>query len=244
MCLVLIAVTPDPEHRLVLAANRDEAHERPTAQAQRWGTEEGIIAGKDLRAGGTWLGVTETGRVAAVTNFREVPPASGSLSRGALVTDFLRSEASARSYGEALDKRSAAYGGYNVVLHDGAQTWCYSNRGPAVLLEAGFHGLSNHLINTDWPKVTRSVEAFRSAYASPEQALAVLADRTVAPDEALPATGLPEALEREVSAAFIVNPTYGTRCSTWAAIGSNGKVTFHERSFDATGAMTGEAVFT
>lgn len=244
MCLVLIAVTPDPHHRLILAANRDEAHDRPTASATRWSADAGIIAGRDLQAGGTWLGVTESGRAAAVTNFREVPPISGALSRGALVADFLRAETSARSYGQSLDSKKEHYGGYNLVLHDGAETWCYSNRGPAVHLAEGFHGLSNHLINTNWPKVTRSVQRFRTAYGDPERALEVLADQAVAPDEALPDTGLPLDLERKVSAAFIVNPAYGTRCSTWVAVGTEGKVDFHERSFDSAGSLTGEVSFT
>lgn len=239
MCLVMIAVTPDAERRLVLAANRDEAHQRPTEIAHQWDSD-GIIAGRDLEAGGTWLGITRDGRAAAVTNYREVPPQSGALSRGALVTDFLRSRTSARAYGTALEPNADHYGGYNLILHDGSQTWCYSNRGPAVALSAGFHGLSNHLINTAWPKVTRSLAGFRTSYASPEESMTLLADRAEAPEDALPATGLPVDLERAVSAAFIVNPSYGTRCSTWVCIRSDGEISFQERSFDAQGRLLDE----
>jgi uncharacterized protein with NRDE domain len=222
MCLILVAWKAHAEFPLVVAANRDEFHTRPTEPAHEW---EGMTAGRDLESGGTWLGVTPGGRFAAVTNYREDrPKGAGDLSRGALVTGFLQSETSPEVFLDSLDANR--YGGFGLLVSD-LQTFGYfSNRAEEVkVLEPGIYGLSNHLLDSEWPKVKRGKETLREILRSPEQMedrlLDLLADRI----------GLPQ---RE-TAAFIVDPIHGTRSSTVALFGSDGRIRFVERAFSSTG---------
>ncbi|HEX6071330.1 MAG TPA: NRDE family protein [Longimicrobiaceae bacterium] len=240
MCLILLALRARPDLPLILAANRDEFYARPTAAAAPWPDAPHVVAGRDLRDGGTWLGITRSGRWAAVTNFREQAPArSGAPSRGRLVSDFLLGDLSPSAYLDPLRSHAAAYNGFNLFVGDADTAFWFSNRAPehplsTRPLEPGIYGLSNHLLDTPWPKVERGKDAMRRAVASgapPEDLLHTLLDRTLADDADLPATGLPADLERALSAAFIAGADYGTRSSTVIHRGADGHICFLERSF-------------
>ena len=244
MCLIVFALDAHPEHRLVVAANRDEFYARPTAAAAWWSDAPELLAGRDLREGGTWMGVTRGGRFAAVTNYREtIPPRPGALSRGHLVSGFLRADAPAPEWMRELAPRAAEYGGFNLLADDGASLLWLSNRSgePPRAVEPGIHGLSNALLDTPWPKVERGREGMRDALASPADALEeslfrVLAHAEPAPDALLPATGVGAERERALSSLFIATPEYGTRSSTVLLMGRDGRTRFTERRFDpATG---------
>jgi uncharacterized protein with NRDE domain len=244
MCLALVAWRSHPRFALVVAANRDEYHARPALPAAWW--DDGWLAGRDLSAGGTWLGITRAGRWALLTNVREParhdPKAP---SRGALVTRVL---AAAEGPGVALNAAindSNGYNGFNLLAGDRDGAYWGSNRAPAArTLATGLHGISNATLDTPWPKVTRSKAALAAwcdaSTTDLEPVFALLGDRTIAPDETLPATGIPLPRERQLSAPFIVGDDYGTRCSTVIAITRDGDVRFVERSFDAAARLVGE----
>lgn len=248
MCLILFALDAHPEHRLVVAANRDEFYARPTAPAGWWPDAPEVLAGRDLRAGGTWMGVTRGGRFAAVTNYREMaPPPPDAPSRGALVTGFLRAEGGAGEWMRALAPRALAYAGFNLLAGEagGPLLWL-SNRaeeGPREL-GPGVYGLSNALLDTPWPKVERGKAGLRAALAGAGEALEaslfrVLADAEPAPDAALPRTGVGTERERALSSLFIATPEYGTRSSTVLLAGRDGRVRMTERRLDpASGTWT------
>jgi uncharacterized protein with NRDE domain len=250
MCLIVFAWEASPKARLALAANRDEFFARRTAPAAWWADAPDVLAGRDLEAGGTWLGVARSGRFAALTNFRDAsaPKRDGAPSRGALAADFLRGDAAAADYVAAVQPRAGRYHGFNLVVSDGAELWSFSNvEGGPVRLGPGVRGLSNHLLETPWPKVTaaraRLEAALGAADGAPElerRLLDLLADRTTAPDGALPSTGLPLDWERALSAAFVELPGYGTRTSTVLIMGTDGWIRFVERTFGEGGAPLGE----
>lgn len=242
MCLVVFALQQRPDSPLVLAANRDEFHGRPTAPAELWPEARQVLAGRDLEGGGTWLGVTATGRVAAVTNYRE--PARHdprAASRGALVADFLTGDEAPPTYLDRIARRAGDFNGFSLIVGEGGEVWVFSNReGEPRRLSPGFHGLSNHLLGTPWPKVRRTTDRLEEVLAEgggiePEALLTVLADRTPAAEEELPDTGIPRQWERALSAPCIVTPDYGTRSSTALTIGADGLITFAERSLAADG---------
>ncbi len=238
MCIILLAHRAHPEYTLILAANRDEFYERPTASAGFWEDEPQILAGRDLERGGTWLGVTKSGRIAAVTNYRE--PAAridDAPSRGHLVSDFLAGEDEPLVYLSTLSTRAARYNGFNLIAGTPQSLYYYSNRGGEPReIGAGVHGLSNHLLDTPWPKVTRGREALSKVAAGNKELCVddifrVLADDAQAADAALPATGVGLELERVLSPVFIKSPAYGTRSSTVLLVSREGEVVFIERSF-------------
>ncbi|HVO51519.1 MAG TPA: NRDE family protein [Thermoanaerobaculia bacterium] len=249
MCLIVLAWRVSPAVRLAVAANRDEFFAREAAPAAWWADAPDVFAGRDLRSGGTWLGVTRSGRFAALTNFRDMSVAKkdAATSRGALVREFLRMEESAADYASRLRAGSGAFEGFNLLLFDGRDLVSYSNvEGAPVVLPPGVYGLSNHLLETPWPKVVAARERLAEAAlagAAPQNLeaslLALLSDRAVAPDGALPDTGLPLAWERALSAAFVVLPDYGTRAST-AVVVTGERVRFVERSFGEGGTLLGE----
>ncbi|MEP7182445.1 MAG: NRDE family protein [Betaproteobacteria bacterium] len=247
MCLALIALDAHPHYALVVAANRDEFHARPTVAADWW--DEGWLAGRDLEAGGTWLGVTRQGRWALLTNVRE--PARHdphAPSRGALVASVLAHDGAVDAALGEIVAAATAHNGFNLVAGDRSLAHFASNRAPgATLAVPGIHGLSNATLDTPWPKVTRTKSAFaRWCDAGDDELeglLALLADRVCAPDADLPSTGVPLERERALSAPFIVGERYGTRSSTVVALGRDGRLRFSERSFDAAGRVTGEARF-
>ena len=236
MCLILFAHRPNDALRLVVAANRDEMYDRPTAAAGWWSDAPDLLAGRDLREGGTWMGVTRGGRFAAVTNYREMPLVrDGKRSRGHLVANFLRSADAPLAYAEALAREGQEYNGFNLLVGDTTGLAYVSNRGAGpVEVEPGVHGLSNALLDTAWPKVVSGKQDVADALRGPADEVepklfASLARRDVAADAALPETGVGLERERALSAAFIVSPGYGTRCSTVLVITAEGRVTFTER---------------
>lgn len=242
MCLILVAWRAHPDFPLVVAANRDEFFKRRSASADFWQDHPQILAGRDLEGGGTWLGITRGGRFAALTNFRD--PASHKQqapSRGNLVADFLAGDVSIDTYLDALNP--ADYNGFNLLLADGRRLVAFSN----VTLERhelapGVYGLSNHLLDTSWPKVGAGKTALAAALtALPDEGrlFHLLRDDTIHPDAALPATGVSLEWERLLSAAFIRGHDYGTRCSTVVKVGADGTATFDEQSW-LPGGVAGE----
>ena len=247
MCLILIAHRADPRYPLVVAANRDEFFRRPTAAAQYWPDAPHVLAGRDLEKGGTWMGVTTDGRWAAVTNFRDGTPAqSGARSRGELVAGYLRGSVDAQDHMTAVESDGREYHGFNLLAGDAAVTHYLSNRDQgSMMLAAGVYGLSNHLLDSPWPKVERGKRALREALAQGakpdrliEKLLAALSDRSIADERLLPSTGISKDWEKALSAAFIGAPGYGTRASTVLLVDTEGEVYFRERSFGESGELT------
>lgn len=248
MCLILLAWRVHPGYPLVVAANRDEFHERPAAPAGFWADAPQLLAGRDLKAGGTWLGITRQGRFAALTNYRD--PArvrANTPSRGGLVAGFLRSDEPPAAFRARLDADAAAYNGFNLLYGDRGGLHYYANCGEAArALEPGIYGLSNHLLDTPWPKVARGKSALgRSLVALPDRAplFALLRDDTPARDADLPRTGVSIEWERLLSSAFIRSPAYGTRSATVLTLDAAGECVFEEASFDAQTAEVGRAAF-
>jgi uncharacterized protein with NRDE domain len=244
MCLALVAWRAHDRYALVVAANRDEFHARATAPADWW--DEGWLAGRDLAGGGTWLGVTRGGRWALLTNVRE--PARHdprAPTRGTLVPGVLAAADGTADAVAAAVAATGAYNGFNLLAGDCESLHWGSNRAAGQRgLAAGVHGLSNAALDTPWPKVVRTKAALgrwcEAATVDLEPVFDLLADRATAPDDALPATGVPLARERQLSAPFIVGTDYGTRSSTVLAITPRGDARFVERSFDAAGRVIGE----
>lgn len=240
MCLLLMALNTHPDYQLILLANRDEHYERPSASARFWDEAPFLLAGKDLQGGGTWLGVTRKGRIAAVTNYRD-PSAvkEDAPSRGRLVSNFLLGQEGAIEYLDSLAREAGKYNGFNLIIGDKEQVYWYSNRGDGVQsLEPGIYGLSNHLLDTPWPKVAKSKDALAHLLSeqedpSLEELFRILADHTIADDESLPHTGVDLEWERILSPIFIVSPTYGTRSSTVLLIDMQDRVTFVEKTFNS-----------
>lgn len=235
MCLIALAWKPDSRHRLLVAANRDEWRERPTEAARWWEDHPAILAGRDLRAGGTWMGVTRSGRFAAVTNFRDPSDRrTSALSRGSLVADFLLDDADPRTWLERLAERASLFNGFNLLVGDSESLFYFGSREPAPRAVApGVHGLSNHLLDEPWPKVTRARKAMEAALAEADPAprlFDMLSDTRGAEDGELPDTGVGLAWERRLAPPLIVGPDYGSRASTVVAIGGDGAVTFEERT--------------
>lgn len=240
MCVIYFSFGQRVDYPLVLLANRDEFYDRPTAPAERWDDAPQIFAGRDLVAGGTWLGVTDSGRFAAVTNYRNPDAAKGSRSRGSLVADFLRSSEPAEPYLTTVQQEVADYSGFNLLVGEVTagtkEILYYSNRGSAIRrLGPGIYGLSNHLLDTDWPKLRRGKERFRELLQTNElpkrEFFALLADDALADDNELPETGIGYEREKLLSAIFIKSPIYGTRSSTILTINGNFEPELDERVF-------------
>ena len=244
MCLILVAWRVHPDYPLVVAANRDEFFSRPTAPAAFWKDAPQVLAGRDLEAGGTWMGVTRTGRFAALTNYRD--PAqnrSDAPSRGALVADFLAGDKTPQAYLERIDAYGRQCNGYNLLVSDGETLWWSSNMGGKPRpLPAGVYGVSNHLLDTPWPKVGAGKTALAQALdglPDDEALLELLQDDGIHPDEHLPQTGVPLDWERLLSSAFVKSPDYGTRGSTVLCVGQDGWASFDEQTW-LPGAQRGE----
>jgi uncharacterized protein with NRDE domain len=214
MCLVLFAFDPQSDHPLVVAANRDEFYARPARSAHFWDDRPDILAGRDLSAGGTWLGVSRGGRFATVTNFAEEGPSEAPLSRGRLPQEFLAGDVGAHHFAHHL--HGGSYRGFNLLMWDGNTLVYTSNRGHTQDLEPGVYGLANAELGARWPKVLRGRRALADAmvHPDPDTLIELLADCTVPPDDELPRRGRPLALERRVASCFIVGDDYGTRAST------------------------------
>jgi len=255
MCLLVLAWRSHPRYRLVIAANRDEYHARPAAALGPWNDAAGIVAGRDLTAGGAWFGIDKARRVGIVTNFREFGRRRRSApSRGGLIPAFLTGSAAPRDYLRALETDAPGYAGFNLLLADRDSLWYASNRADqfARELSPGIYGLSNEFLDTPWPKLVRVRRRFEAALDDPRfgdrQALAgelfaMLADRETEPPESLPASELSPQWARKLSAPFVLDPGYGTRCSTILTLTDDNTLDISERRFDADGIAAGESEY-
>lgn len=250
MCLLVLAWKTHPKYRLVLAGNRDEFHDRPAAPLNWWQDDPRILAGKDLKAGGTWLGVARSGRFGIVTNYRDLQaPVEGAPSRGLLVPRFLTGATSPKEFLDDLRGAAPRYSGFNLLVGGSRALYYFSNRGMTApqALAPGVYGLSNHALDTPWPKLAKTRARFEAALheaeLNVETLFGLLADRERAADAELPSTGLPADWERIVSAPFIVNERYGTRCSSVLLVERNGRTVLQERRFDPSGVQTGTSRF-
>jgi len=246
MCLILVAHRADPRYRLVLAANRDEFFRRPAQAADYWADAPHVLGGRDLEKNGTWLGVAADGRWAAVTNFRDgASPEAGTRSRGELVASYVRGTLGAQAYIASMQPHAHAFHGFNLLAGDAAGLHYLSNKdNGSMMLVPGYYGLSNHLLDSPWPKVEGGKRALRHAIAmetKPDQLteslLTALADRRIAADSELPSTGISRQWEKLLSATFIGAPGYGTRASTVLLIDHDGEAHFRERSFGERGEL-------
>lgn len=237
MCLILLAKGVHPRYRLVLAANRDEYYDRPTLPLDYWDEAPGVLAGKDLEAGGTWLGITRSGRLAAITNYRDFSSVkSAAPSRGQLVSRFLQGDDSPRNYLAEVCKTGHRYNGFNLLAGgSGGDVHYYSNsRSQVETVPDGVHGLSNAFLNTPWPKVTAGVEGLTQLLSADtldiDAVFTLLSDRTSPSDHELPDTGIGLAWERILAPLFISSEIYGTRSSSVILVSVDGTVTFLERT--------------
>ncbi len=247
MCLILFSYKQHPHYRLILAANRDEFYDRPTAEVHFWEDDSNILAGKDLQEGGTWLGVTRTGRFAAITNYRDPSLRKDqAVSRGFLVSDYLRSDVHAQSYIERIRGAIGSYNDFNLLLGDPENIYYLSSHpSRSQVLTEGAYGLSNHLLNTPWPKIEKGATALTETIADPggftvEELLEILSDDTRPEDQNLPDTGVGLEWERILGPIFIKSDVYGTRSSTILLIDYSGRITLVERSHDPGGSGNGE----
>ena len=239
MCLILFSYKQHQEYTLILAANRDEFYARPTSPATHW--PEGIIAGKDLKAGGTWMGIHPDGRYGMVTNYRD--PTSErprGVSRGKVVVDYFSHNGNPDIYLQELHTQADQYNGYNTLLGDSESLWYYSNKEQNIKeVPPGTYGLSNHLLDTPWPKVVLGKELLDEVIREPslnvEGLFSILKNDTMAPDSQLPETGVPLEWERTLSAMFIRSEGYGTRCSSVLTVKKSGDIAFHERTYPTDG---------
>jgi len=248
MCLIVLALDSHPQYPLVIAGNRDEFLARPSNAADWWRDAPRVLGGRDLEAGGSWMGVTSNGRLAAVTNYREaIPRQPEALSRGNLVAQFLGSPANCATYLADVSSRAFAYNGYSLLVgtnlgSPGCEVWVDSNRTlqGATRLSAGIFGLSNGPPNSPWPKVVRARRGLKAALAPmlldraqlAHQLMDLLADPTEARASELPTTGVSEEIERKLSATFVRMPGYGTRTSTVFMVDDAGAAFFVERTYN------------
>jgi uncharacterized protein with NRDE domain len=240
VCFILLGLKTHPYYPFIVAANRDEFYARPAKAAEFWDDNSNILAGRDLKGGGTWLGLNRRGRFAALTNFRN-PGSHDPIreSRGQIVTAWLNSDNAVPDFLRALATCPAKYNGFCLLAGDLRQVYFYSNYAGAETksLTEGIYALSNHLLDTPWPKAIKGKQQFENIVNTRKDDLAdalleLLADKSKAPDAHLPDTGIDPELERDLSPIFIQTPDYGTRCSTVILTDHNGRVEFIERTFD------------
>lgn len=239
MCLILFAYDTIPEYRLILAANRDEFYSRKTASMHYWNDRPAILAGRDIEAGGTWFGIHESGTFAALTNYRD--PASmktGAPSRGHIIPGILDSEKPVKESLEDLKSDCSGFNGFNLLAWDRENLYWFSSVTRDLrTIEPGIHGLSNHLLNTEWPKVQKGRSELGRAIGQDgrirrERIFDLLKDTTRFGDEHLPDTGVGPECERILSPIFITSDTYGTRSSTLLMVDNTGRMDVTERSYE------------
>ncbi len=237
MCLIVLAYRQHPRYRLIVAANRDEYYRRPTAPAHFWPDHPQVLAGRDLEQMGTWLGITRTGRFAALTNYRDpATVCSEAASRGALVRKYLCGGETPGDYLRLVAGESSSYNGFNLLVGDADELLFFSNRSGGIeAVSPGIHALSNHLLDTPWPKVAKAKAAMGELLAAGggvtgDGLFSILTDSAVAPDAALPDTGVGAEWERILAPIFIVSPDYGTRSATVLLQEYSGRVWFAERT--------------
>lgn len=244
MCIAYLSLGTNRHWPVFIAANRDEFHERPSLPARPWPDAPHVIAGRDLSAGGTWLGISGGRRWALLTNFREPgKQREGRASRGRLVSDFLLEGMPADDYAKSVYSAAGTYNGFNLIVGDGLDAWYVGNHaacaGP-VPLAPGRYALSNHALDTPWPKVERLRTRMDALVPETDEldlepVYETLRDGVQPSDEELPTTGVPLDVERMLSSIFIVSPHYGTRCSTIIALDAHGNGVFSETSYDPEG---------
>lgn len=243
MCLILLAKDVHSKYPLVVAANRDEFYKRPTSSAHYWQDHPYILAGRDLMKMGTWMGVNKHGKFAALTNYRDpIEKAEGKKSRGELVADFLKGEQSSQSYLNQISQNLNNYPGFNLLVGDSKELFYISNKEKEIKrVEKGIHGLSNHLLNTEWPKVKRGKEGLTTIVQKGlsegemvKQLFGLLEFADPASDEDLPQTGVPLEWERALSPLFIKTTDYGTRSSTVLLMYQK-EIHFYEKVHDQSG---------
>lgn len=237
MCLLVFSINDHPNYNFIFAGNRDEFYGRPTRGAQFWEDHPHLLAGKDLKKGGAWLGITEKGKFSVITNFRDPalvkkdPP-----SRGKLVLDYLVSGIEPGIFLQEIDRKAEHYDGFNLLAGTTGKIMYYSNKQQEITeVPPGIHGLSNHLLNTPWPKVVKAKrrlgEIIDSDHPDTDALFEMLTDPDPAPDRQLPDTGIPPEWEKAVSSIFIDTEKYGTRCSTVILVDKQGSVSFLERRY-------------
>jgi uncharacterized protein with NRDE domain len=247
MCLIIFSYNMHPRYRLILAANRDEDYNRPTAPLSFWDDAPGIFAGRDLKHNGMWLGVSRTGRIAAITNFREIDfRIANAPSRGLLVGDFLVSKQSPKNYIEHVKAIGHRFNGFNLFVGDSSELFYYSNRGNSIKkIKPGLYGVSNRFLDTQWPKVVKGKAGLKKLLDKTEKIdsediFGILKDSSYPPDNVLPDTGVGLTWERILSPLFITSRFYGTRSSSIILIERSDKITFLERTFISDGTVSTE----
>ena len=249
MCLIVFAWKSHPQYKLILAANRDEFFERKTKKAQFWQDDSQILAGRDLQAGGTWMGITRNGRFAALTNYRDLKDIKENApSRGKLTAEYLKENYTVEEFFQKIKENIKEYNGFNLIMGNKDDLWYLSHKKESLIkIKPGIHGLSNHLLNTSWPKVKNGKERMKKIierdFILSEDLLLALKDETLAPDDQLPDTGVGLELERNLSASFILMDQYGTRCSTILLIDKNDQVLFHERNYEKGKRINPDQIF-
>jgi len=238
MCLIIFSYKSHPRYNLILAANRDEFYGRPTREAQFWDRHPDLLAGKDLEAGGTWMGINKGGQFSAITNYREPDKRDpGAPTRGKLVLNYLQHNEDPYTYLERINGKAYRYNGFNLLTGNVNRLYYLSNKKEGIdELSSGIYGLSNHLLNTPWPKVLKAQkhlkEITKNESFNHDALFELLADDTKADPDNLPDTGVPPEWEHILSPIFIKSEEYGTRCSTVLTIDKNDQVHFEERTFD------------
>ena len=238
MCLILLANKVHPEYKLIVAANRDEFYNRPTEPVAFWSDNPAILAGRDLTAGGTWMGVNRSGKVSMLTNYRDLKNIKQDApSRGHLVSDFLENDETAPDYLKQISENGNLYNGFNLICGTVDELYYYGNYKEGVHpVTSGYHGLSNALLNTQWPKVDKGLSRLRAALKAekvdPKQLFEVLYDDIKAPEHLLPDTGVGIERESMLSPMFIKSPDYGSRCSTVLLVNNDNQVQYLERTYN------------
>jgi len=238
MCLILFAKDSHPDYKLIVAANRDEFYARETKPADFWDDNPNILAGRDMEAGGTWMGVNKSGYISMLTNFRDLQNIKQDApSRGHLVSDFLSKQPEAKNYLLGVEQNGQAYNGFNIICGTADELHYYGNYQNGVHnVEKGVHGLSNALLNTSWPKVVKGRKKLDKVVSNKQievnQLFEALYDDVKAPKEKLPDTGVGLEKEEMLSPMFIKSPEYGSRCSTVLLVDRNNEMTFAERSYN------------
>lgn len=242
MCLILFAYKANPGYDLILAANRDEFYHRPASPMHFWEENPDILAGKDIKSGGTWMGINRDKRFAALTNYRD--PAvyrNDAASRGEIITDYLGSQKGPNHFAEELKQQAARFNGFNLIWGDIRRIYSFSNRDGRIMpVSPGLHGISNAFLNIPWPKVTLGKELLRDVLKktinnkksiTSADLFSILENREMPPDRSLPDTGVGLETERMLSPIFIESANYGTRSSTIIIAKESGRADIWERTF-------------
>jgi uncharacterized protein with NRDE domain len=248
MCILFVAVNQHKDYPLIIAANRDEFFNRDTLQSHIWDTELGLIAGKDLQAGGTWMGINKKGYIASLTNIRDPKQISiDAITRGELVSHYLQKPVN--NYHQTLSASKDNYNGYNLLFGKWDALAVYNNHLDQIQqLTDGYYGLSNASLNSPWPKINKGVGKLEEYCQdghdiNPDILFKLLLDKSLAPDEELPQTGIPIAWERRLSSIFILGDEYGTRSSTVLKVDKQQNVQWFERTYDNTATCTSSQSF-